>query len=78
MGSARPLSLFFSPALVTLLRNWLSSTPRLSSSTGGKACELHQTNTKLALQRAAAARRALFRLPNVLVLVLLMNYKPAS
>ena len=27
------------------------------------ACELHQTNTKLALQRAAAARRALFRLP---------------
>jgi hypothetical protein len=27
------------------------------------ACELHQTSTKLALQRAAAARRALFRLP---------------
>ena len=27
------------------------------------ACELHQTNAKLALQRAAAARRALFRLP---------------
>jgi hypothetical protein len=26
------------------------------------ACELHQTNTKFALQRAAAARRALFRL----------------
>jgi hypothetical protein len=27
------------------------------------ACELHQTNEKLVLQRAAAARRALFRLP---------------
>ena len=26
------------------------------------ACELHQTNAKFALQRAAAARRALFRL----------------
>jgi hypothetical protein len=27
------------------------------------ACELHQTTVKLSLQRAAAARRALFRLP---------------
>jgi hypothetical protein len=27
------------------------------------ACELHKTNAKLALSRAAAARRALFRLP---------------
>jgi hypothetical protein len=27
------------------------------------ACEFYQTNVKLALQRAAAARRALFRLP---------------
>jgi hypothetical protein len=27
------------------------------------ACELHQANDKPALQRAAAARRAFFRLP---------------
>ena len=40
------------------------------------ACELHQTNAKLALQRAAAARRALFRLP--IMLVLMMNCKTTS
>jgi hypothetical protein len=39
-------------------------------------CELHQTNAKLALQRAAAACRALFRLP--IALAPLMNYKTTS
>jgi hypothetical protein len=38
------------------------------------ACELHQANAKPALQRAAAARRALFRLP----LVLMTNCKTTS
>jgi hypothetical protein len=50
------------PSDAKFLRKGTEIIPRKHSHTR-IACELHKTNAKLALSRAASARRALFRLP---------------